>query len=200
MRIIVKGSDKELEMLMKDSSTGVEWVREHASLDDNASAYFYFSGVEPGIQFPGNKPVFINSVIFTLAELNAPANAVRFNGWNGFVERQGWEIAGLINDDVNAVMQQINKTAVPVADETGLVAPRVLSMIINEAYFALEEAVSSREDIDIAMKLGTNYPFGPFEWAALAGLNNIHALLLKLSETDKRYLPAPLLTRESATA
>jgi 3-hydroxybutyryl-CoA dehydrogenase len=43
------------------------------------------------------------------------------------------------------------------------------------------------------MKLGTNYPFGPFEWAKEIGLNNIYFLLQKLSLTDKCYQPAPML-------
>jgi 3-hydroxybutyryl-CoA dehydrogenase len=66
-------------------------------------------------------------------------------------------------------------------------------MIINEAYFALDDAVSSKAEIDIAMKLGTNYPWGPFEWAEKIGLNNIYLLLQKLSLTNKRYQPAPTL-------
>jgi 3-hydroxyacyl-CoA dehydrogenase len=43
-------------------------------------------------------------------------------------------------------------------------------MIINEAYFALEDNVSTKAETDIAMKLGTNYPYGPFEWGQLIGL------------------------------
>jgi 3-hydroxybutyryl-CoA dehydrogenase len=47
----------------------------------------------------------------------------------------------------------------------GFIFPRTIVQIINEAYFALEEGVASREDIDRAMKFGVNYPKGPFEWA-----------------------------------
>jgi 3-hydroxybutyryl-CoA dehydrogenase len=70
-------------------------------------------------------------------------------------------------------------------------------MIINEAYFALEENVSTKEEIDIAMKLGTNYPYGPFEWCKKIGLKNIAALLAELSQTEKRYQPARLLLKEA---
>ena len=69
-------------------------------------------------------------------------------------------------------------------------------MIINEAYYALGENVSIREDIDIAMKLGTNYPYGPFEWTKLIGLKNIYTLLLEMSRENKRYLPAPAMKEE----
>ena len=48
------------------------------------------------------------------------------------------------------------------------------------------------------MKLGTNYPHGPFEWApAMIGVKNIFALLDVLSQTDKRYSPSSLLKQEA---
>lgn len=43
--------------------------------------------------------------------------------------------------------------------------PRILSTIVNEAYYALEDKVANKEDIDRAMKFGVNYPSGPFEWS-----------------------------------
>ena len=44
-------------------------------------------------------------------------------------------------------------------------------MIINEAYFTWEAGTSTKEEIDIAMKLGTGYPYGPFEWGEKIGLS-----------------------------
>jgi 3-hydroxybutyryl-CoA dehydrogenase len=69
-------------------------------------------------------------------------------------------------------------------------------MIINEAYFALEAGVSSKKEIDIAMKLGTNYPFGPFEWSEKIGLKKIITLLDTLSVSDSRYTPSSLMKKE----
>jgi 3-hydroxybutyryl-CoA dehydrogenase len=66
-------------------------------------------------------------------------------------------------------------------------------MIINEAFFALGENVSTKEEIDLAMKSGTNYPYGPFEWSEKIGVENILNLLKKLSEKEERYFPAPTL-------
>ncbi len=66
-------------------------------------------------------------------------------------------------------------------DEPGFVTPRVISMIINEAYFAFAEGVSTPEEIDTAMKLGTNYPYGPIEWGNRIGLQNVVRLLKKLA-------------------
>ena len=53
-------------------------------------------------------------------------------------------------------------------------------MIINEAFIALREGVSTKEEINTAMKLGTNYPYGPFEWAGKIGIERVNALLDKL--------------------
>jgi 3-hydroxybutyryl-CoA dehydrogenase len=70
-------------------------------------------------------------------------------------------------------------------------------MIINEAYFALSEGVSTKAQINIAMKLGTAYPYGTFEWSERIGLQNIASLLLKLSRQQKRYMPCKLLLQEA---
>ena len=76
----------------------------------------------------------------------------------------------------------------------GFVFPRTIVQIINEAYFALEEKVASREDIDRAMKFGVNYPKGPFEWAQGRETYVLTLLEELLAKTgDKRYLPSSLL-------
>lgn len=77
----------------------------------------------------------------------------------------------------------------------GFIFPRTIVQIINEAHFALEEAVASREDIDRAMKYGVNYPKGPFEWAKgreLFVLTLLNELYQKTQ--DNRYQPSKLLT------
>jgi 3-hydroxybutyryl-CoA dehydrogenase len=79
------------------------------------------------------------------------------------------------------------------------VALRVISCIINEAYLALSEGVATAEDIDRAMKLGANYPRGPFEWANEIGPNQILQTLDSLRTTHgEAYLAAPTL-RERGT-
>ena len=66
-------------------------------------------------------------------------------------------------------------------------------MIINEAFFALEEKISSPTEIDMAMKLGTNYPEGPIAWAKQIGAKHIYQLLSELSKKSDRYFPHALL-------
>jgi 3-hydroxybutyryl-CoA dehydrogenase len=76
-----------------------------------------------------------------------------------------------------------------VEDRVGLVTPRVICMIINEAYYTTMEGTATREDIDMAMKLGTNYPYGPFEWCKRIGIKHVYELLEALYEDtkDERY-------------
>lgn len=69
----------------------------------------------------------------------------------------------------------------------GFVYPRVLAQIVNEAYFALEDKIANKKDIDRAMKFGVNYPLGPFEWSQTK--ETIFKTLLKELQTidPKRY-------------
>ena len=142
-------------------------------------------------------PVFISSVALTLKEMKHPSQVVRINGWPGFLRRDIWEIAGEISQAHQKVLETLGKQMILLPDEPGFVTARVLAMIINEAYFAQETGVSSVKDIDIAMKLGTNYPYGPFDWAEKIGLNNVLELLNALSVHDKKYQPCQLLEKSA---
>ncbi len=73
--------------------------------------------------------------------------------------------------------------------------PRTIAMVINEAAFALQEGVATAGDIDMAMKLGTNYPKGPLAWCDEIGAYTIVAILeaLQVEYGHDRYKIAPLL-------
>lgn len=94
-------------------------------------------------------------------------------------------------------LEGIGIQAFVVEDEVGLAFPRVFSMIVNEAAFALMEGVAAAEDIDRAMTLGTNYPQGPLRWADEIGLDEVLAVLKGMHRAfgEDRYRPAPLLRR-----
>jgi 3-hydroxybutyryl-CoA dehydrogenase len=93
--------------------------------------------------------------------------------------------------------QGLNFEAIQVADGPGLVRGRIICCLINEAVSALMEGVASAADIDQAMKLGTNYPFGPLEWGDMIGLDTVLGVMTGLFEEwgEDRYRPAPLLRR-----
>jgi 3-hydroxybutyryl-CoA dehydrogenase len=145
------------------------------------------------------KPVFVNSINKTIVEIGLPF--IRINAWPSFLKRNIAEVS--IADEVNKnkaekILSLLNRKTEWVPDIKGFISPRAVSMIINEAYFTLEENVSTKEEIDIAMKLGTNYPYGPFEWSKKIGLKNIADLLTELFISEKRYQPSSLLLKEAS--
>ena len=87
-----------------------------------------------------------------------------------------------------------------VQDRVGMVMPRILCMIVNEAAFALTEQVATAGDIDTAMKLGTNYPDGPIAWGDRIGFSCVTDLLEAIYHDlqEDRYRIAPLLRQLSS--
>lgn len=147
------------------------------------------------------KPVIINSVTDTLSEINA--SFIRVNGWHTFLSSSIIEAAcnnEEVKQNVEDVFAIFNKKIEWLPDEPGFITARVVSMIINEAYISLGEGVSTMEEINTAMKLGTAYPYGPFEWAEKIGVQNIVTLLNKLHQTQSRYAPSELLVQETNKA
>lgn len=73
--------------------------------------------------------------------------------------------------------------------------PRIISLIINEAYASLEDQLGEEEDLDTAMKFGVNYPLGPLEWSKKSKLSNFVQILDTLFNLtgDSRYAASPLL-------
>lgn len=182
----------------------VKWIEaeENFPLYRDAQAFFdllFHPGkkrIEILKSLPG-KPVFINDV---LNKNPSGSSFIRFNGWSTFLKRPVFE-ASCQSESSKKMAEEIiaamNRKVEWTPDIPGFITARVLAAIINEAYFALQENVSSKKEIDIAMKLGTNYPFGPFEWSEKIGMKNIHELLIELSKTNSRYEPAKLLKEEA---
>lgn len=100
-------------------------------------------------------------------------------------------------DGAKRFFESLNADPVVINDTVGGVLPRVVASLINGAAFALMENVASAEDIDEAMKLGTNYPMGPLEWADMIGLDQVVGILDALAHTFGRnkYRTAPNLLR-----
>ncbi len=201
MSIVFLGGDDQWDELSK-TIVDNECIRVLSVTDFYSTAgeiYIYLKEDYTAIDFAKiNKPIVINSVIKTLAQLNTPPNVLRINGWQTFLQPTVWEIAGAVTDEIKkGLSTSLQKKIMNVPDEVGFATAKVVSMIINEAYFALQDEVSTKAEIDTAMKLGTNYPFGPFEWAAKIGSKNIYKLLQTLSKKEKRYTPCSLLNNEA---
>lgn len=205
MKIIIRCNEKKKqEILTKKLSNNVELVftgdDEESFSKTLGDVFFDFLLDEKKLRIlETDVPIFISSVVNTCKEL--PKNCIRINGWNGFLQREILEIATNNHQQyVQEIMDKMEWKFQFVPDEPGMIAPRVIAMIVNEAYFALEDNVSTKQEIDTAMKLGTNYPYGPFEWSEKIGLKNIYLLLQKLSLQDIRYTPSKLLALEANNA
>jgi len=156
-------------------------------LDESLVKDFPFDELDNG------KPIFVNDVCGTLAFLPDSKCLIRINAWPGFLRYPLLELAARDNDKEAAevLLVDLHWPFRWVADIRGMVTPRVIAMIVNEACFAVNENISSPTEIDTALKLGTSYPQGPFEWAKQIGTQRIIKLLTALSAEDERYTPAP---------
>lgn len=185
------------------------------NLNDTADIVFDTLNAHPGlkasnIQFIDSRcskpiPVITSSLCIPVSELCSfskfPGRLIGAGLYNTFSASKLLEIASSKITDKSILENAenffnecgINFTKVP--DRTGLVFPRILSMIINEAAQVYSEEISSKNDIDTAMKLGTNYPYGPLEWADKLGIDLVFEILSSLQKYcgEDRYRPHPVL-------
>lgn len=141
------------------------------------------------IQLAGAAHMYGNAIKCTLIGMNALPT---------FINRSLAEVSLLHHKDIAALdvlMGQLKWEYKLVEDRVGMVTPRVIFMIINEACYTVQEGTASMKDIDTSMKLGTNYPYGPFEWADLIGVKHVYETLNAVYEDTKeeRYKICPLL-------
>lgn len=167
------------------------------NFDDDADNLNYYATLK-------DKLVFVSAVKTSLAEQvyilgdKLKCKLVGMNALPTFIDRGRWELSlyyGFMAEELKTVMSKLQIDYDLVADRVGMVTPRILFMIINEAAYTLQEGTAGIEDIDQGMKLGTNYPFGPFEWCDRIGITDVFETLTAIYEDTKeeRYKICPLL-------
>lgn len=205
MKVLVLADSAQKEELIAcptDTTVKLEWMSGPAPgqfQDMDACIDLLFENTEERVQWLKQLSIpviVINSVTASLNEVQG--DFVRINGWNTFLRRNIVEAAcnnEFMKSKAEQLFSYLGRKTEWVPDIVGFITPRVIASVINEAFIALEEDVSTENEINTAMKLGTNYPFGPFEWGEKIGLRNIYSLLEALNREQTRYRPSPLLQR-----
>ena len=100
------------------------------------------------------------------------------------------------------LFQALGKDVSVIGDAPGMIVARTVARIVDLAHDAVAKGVATEEDIDTAMRLGVNYPLGPFEWCRRLGRTWAHDLLeeLHLREPSGRYAPSLALYRHGHAA
>lgn len=192
---------KDLELDYTDGDDDEDYADYDAifdlNFDDDVSALELYAPLK-------EKPVFVNAVKTSLNEaVYATGSKVKcrlfgINSLPTFLAQSKWEISiyrKFETPELEKLMKYLQLDYLPVEDRVGMVKPRVIFMIINEACYTLQEGTATIEDIDMGMKLGTNYPYGPFEWCDKIGITSVFETLAALYEDtkDERYKICPLL-------
>jgi 3-hydroxybutyryl-CoA dehydrogenase len=109
---------------------------------------------------------------------------------------RGLQTSDKVYTSIRDLCLAIDKIPVLGIDAPGFIVNRVLVPMINEAIFLLEQGVRA-EDIDTAMKFGTNQPMGPLQLADFVGLDTLLSILQYMHKElgEDKYRPCPLLKK-----
>ncbi len=193
-----------LDQMVKDATRAdffVETLNESA-----ASKLWLIEGVEPNLR--ENVPILTHALSASATEVASwcelPERVVGFGLLPPVHVPALVEFAPSMQADFMSVslakdfLEKLGLEIVRVPDAPGLVRARVVFSMINEAVLALDEKITTAEEIDKAMKAAVSYPRGPLEWADEIGLDVVMATLMAMRDFwgEERYHPAPLLKQK----
>ncbi len=187
------------ERFLNDALDSFDFVFD-LNFDENPGSFDLYLSVSPSVT------IFLSSALIELGSLHSMTplsdNIFGMNCIPGFINRKVKEICyhkEIQKSRFSRIAEKLRWEIAPVKDRVGMVTPRILFMIINEAYYTFQEGTASKKDINTAMKLGTNYPYGPFEWAEKIGVKTVVQMLQNIYEDtkDERYKLCPLLKTAS---
>lgn len=150
---------------------------------------------------PAGTPLFIQSADIAYSEaaswVQQPERLVGFDGL--FLEGDRVSLTGPqpVRAQAEALFASLGKRVTWLAETPALVLPRLVCQLANEAAFAQLEGVAAGETIDLAMRLGVNYPKGPLAWGAELGWAQVLAVLdhLYAEYHEERYRACVLIRR-----
>jgi 3-hydroxybutyryl-CoA dehydrogenase len=108
---------------------------------------------------------------------------------------RGLQTSDTTRDAAETLSMKLGKTPVTVKSGPCSVISRILSLMVNEAFFVLAEGKADPSEVDEGMKLGCNHPMGPLALADLIGLDVLLSVIQSIHDElgDSKYRPAPLL-------
>ena len=203
MKIAALGTPEKLEELQSVLSTvGLSYTRLESTKNIHTAGYdFVFdlnfddcvAGIEDYLLLPETTFIILSGVKIQIEAVLPEKlwkNTVVMNAMRSFIKRPSVEFATLSNSfNPEAFVSMGWSSFNRVDSRLGLVSARIICMIINEAFFTLQEGTAGKEDIDKGMKLGTAYPYGPFEWCDMIGIKDVYETLAALYKDtrDERY-------------
>lgn len=211
-KVFLIGDNEELISELSESLKFKYDIAEE--LDESVEYVFELTSYNSDVKFnilnfideKNSKAIIISSSLCITAleqsvNTKYPERIVGASMYPSFTETKGIEIAQtkFTSEEnfnkVKSLFENIEMEVSEVKDRPGMIAMRIITMIINEAYLVLQEGTSNKEDIDTAMKLGTNYPHGPIEWSEMIGIDLVYNILLAMMNDfgDDRYRITPLL-------
>ena len=167
------------------------------NFDDDAENLPLYASLRNKFVFVSAAKQSLNEAVYT-TDAKIKCKLFGINAIPEFVTNEVWEVSAYRKfeiPDLHNLAKVLGLQVVMVEDRVGLVKPRIIFMIINEACYTLQEGTAGIEEIDLGMKLGTNYPYGPFEWCDRIGITNVFETLMSLYDDtrDERYRVCPLL-------
>jgi len=111
---------------------------------------------------------------------------------------RGFKTSDETVQELKALSKRLSKEPVEVKkDSPGFIVNRIMLPQFIEAIRLVQEGVASYEDIDKAVKLGLNYPMGPFELQDFAGVDiGYHVMNYFKEEFSENYYAPPLLLKQ----
>ncbi|MEU0248121.1 3-hydroxyacyl-CoA dehydrogenase [Streptomyces sp. NPDC006235] len=159
--------------------------------DDNGTRLVLPSGGQLALADGQTSVEFRDVVYFDLALDYRKATRIALSASQDTAPQTLAEAVGLF--------QALGKKVTVIGDVPGMIVARTVARIIDLAHDAVAKGVATEEDVDTAMRLGVNYPLGPFEWSRRLGRSWAYALLddLHLRDPSGRYAPSLALYRHA---